>query len=401
MFHYSKEIDAFFKPLYMLLAYLYSYTLVRASNLKRWQYYLFAIPFITLFFCIFIYHILDSSIPGWSILRAVLWTSVGVITFGGDLFLLVYGIKNIRYLKGKVENYIANGQDAIKPIIKQYSHAYITFIIMQIPVFITLVVREEYVNIFCVIWAVCYSLYLMYLCRLVLRGFNSIEMSSRDIQHAENSKNQLIKEALENNFTEDLSKEIIEELDEEIHYLQDRIEMQPADKIMTSEGKRMVQELVAEDRSNTKEKTSIAKNEETADKKQKTDTDETKIARSKQIERYINEKNIPEMLQKLMIEKKIYLQPNITIAQVAKELGTNNAYLSMYLNEILNINFTDYINTLRIHNEVLPRIESNPEISAQDLIYTSGFNHPATFYRAFQKITGQSFPAYKKNLSSK
>lgn len=116
---------------------------------------------------------------------------------------------------------------------------------------------------------------------------------------------------------------------------------------------------------------------------------------------YAIDKGIGEQLTILMDEKKLYMKQGITLAEVADALGTNQTYLSVYLNDVQHQTFSDYINALRIHREVIPMLEKNPSMPTQDVVYAGGFNHPTTFYRAFQKITGTSFTDYRNALKKR
>lgn len=58
---------------------------------------------------------------------------------------------------------------------------------------------------------------------------------------------------------------------------------------------------------------------------------------------------LKESLDNLFTEKKIFLNPTLTLNDVAREVGTNRTYLSEYLNNELNSSFFDYINMYRLN----------------------------------------------------
>ena len=54
-----------------------------------------------------------------------------------------------------------------------------------------------------------------------------------------------------------------------------------------------------------------------------------------------------------MKDKKLYLQPDLTITQLANEMNCSKHHLSQVLNELLQKSYYDYINSLRIE-EAMP-----------------------------------------------
>jgi AraC-like DNA-binding protein len=110
-------------------------------------------------------------------------------------------------------------------------------------------------------------------------------------------------------------------------------------------------------------------------------------------------KNYFPFAQKLdayMEKEKLYLDPQLTIMELASAIGTNRTYLSDYLNKQLNTNFYEYVNAFRIKKAcsmlILNDIEKL-EIIAEEC----GFNSISTFRRAFIKETGKTPLQYKKS----
>lgn len=56
-----------------------------------------------------------------------------------------------------------------------------------------------------------------------------------------------------------------------------------------------------------------------------------------------------ERLHNYMKEQSLYLNPKLTITDIAQEIHTNRTYLSDYLNNHLHTTFYDYVNNFRIH----------------------------------------------------
>lgn len=92
-----------------------------------------------------------------------------------------------------------------------------------------------------------------------------------------------------------------------------------------------------------------------------------------------------EQLTKAMQEEKLFLNPELTIQQLAQHTGFPVRRLSNTLNRHFKLNFYDYINQYRIAlaKEILTTSSQN--LSLLDVMYQVGFNSKPTFYRAFKK----------------
>jgi ligand-binding sensor domain-containing protein/AraC-like DNA-binding protein len=107
-------------------------------------------------------------------------------------------------------------------------------------------------------------------------------------------------------------------------------------------------------------------------------------------------------LKHLMEVKKVYRNENISLQSLAHMIPTTPHVLSQLLNEKLNRNFSDYINSYRVEEAV--KILSAPGgkdkknwIVAHDV----GFNNMGVFYKAFKKYTGKTPTQYKKKMGQK
>jgi YesN/AraC family two-component response regulator len=98
-----------------------------------------------------------------------------------------------------------------------------------------------------------------------------------------------------------------------------------------------------------------------------------------------------EKLLQLMQTGKAYEDPELSLAQVAKQLQSNPSFISKMVNQGFGINFNDFVNRYRI--EAIKKMLDNGEHKKQTLLaiaFECGFNSKATFNRAFKKATGQS-----------
>jgi len=92
-------------------------------------------------------------------------------------------------------------------------------------------------------------------------------------------------------------------------------------------------------------------------------------------------------------------QPSLTLADTARRLGTNTAYLSRALNEGLGLNFNELVNAMRAA-EAARLIDTSAGGDLLDIAYEVGFSSKATFNRAFRARHGCSPSAYRARLRS-
>lgn len=105
------------------------------------------------------------------------------------------------------------------------------------------------------------------------------------------------------------------------------------------------------------------------------------------------------MLNSLLVNDKIYLDPSLSLDKVSELLHLSSSYLSRIIHKELNTHFSDYINTYRI--EEAKRYLMNPEFSRYTITaigLEAGFNSRSSFYDVFKKITGQTPSSFKKSL---
>lgn len=109
--------------------------------------------------------------------------------------------------------------------------------------------------------------------------------------------------------------------------------------------------------------------------------------------------NLRKKLELLVEEERIYLQPDLRVSDVARQLGTNREYVYQAINVRMGISFSDYINSKRVEyaKELL---RENPDMSSDELFARSGFNSSASFYRNFKQLTGMSPRQFVNSLAT-
>ncbi|MFC2154867.1 two-component regulator propeller domain-containing protein [Acidobacteriota bacterium] len=107
-------------------------------------------------------------------------------------------------------------------------------------------------------------------------------------------------------------------------------------------------------------------------------------------------------LRHLMETEKCYRDADISLQSLVEKLSISPHLLSQILNEKLNRNFADFINSYRIDEakEILhsPR-GARTKISS--VAFDVGFNTMVAFYNAFKKYTGKTPAQYKKKEREK
>lgn len=102
-------------------------------------------------------------------------------------------------------------------------------------------------------------------------------------------------------------------------------------------------------------------------------------------------------LLRLMEAEKPHLNPNLTIAVLARKTGLPYYQLSMIINNQLNKNFFDFVNQYRI--EEARRLLSEPSKITGTILqiaYDTGFNSKSSFNKAFKKYTGMTPTEFRR-----
>lgn len=88
-------------------------------------------------------------------------------------------------------------------------------------------------------------------------------------------------------------------------------------------------------------------------------------------------------------------EPELSLASLARRLGTNSAYLSRALNEGLGVGFSAFVNGLR-SEAVAAALSSGDRRDLLELALEAGFASKASFNRAFSARYGMSPSAWRR-----
>ncbi|MBQ8989387.1 MAG: helix-turn-helix transcriptional regulator [Prevotella sp.] len=105
---------------------------------------------------------------------------------------------------------------------------------------------------------------------------------------------------------------------------------------------------------------------------------------------------IRQLLAEHCIDNRLYLQHDLTLAQLSSIVGINRTYLSRYFSS-QGISYNTYINNLRINHFVSlyqEAVASQQSFTLQQLASDSGYQSYSTFSNAFKQSMGQSVRAW-------
>ncbi|MEM6720355.1 MAG: helix-turn-helix domain-containing protein [Bacteroidota bacterium] len=116
----------------------------------------------------------------------------------------------------------------------------------------------------------------------------------------------------------------------------------------------------------------------------------------------ITDANAAKLIEKLkkLEKQQLFLQPNYTLALVAKKLNTNSSYLSQTVNHYLHVTFAQYSNTLRIHS-IVQRLKEHKSLRSytiEALAREAGYKSIGSFNTNFKKLLKVKPSEYLKEL---
>lgn len=94
--------------------------------------------------------------------------------------------------------------------------------------------------------------------------------------------------------------------------------------------------------------------------------------------------------------QKLFVEPGITIDQVATQLRSNRTYVSTHMNLHRKMTFKEWINDLRI-NEAKNLLVEHPDMPVSQIGAMVGLPDKSNFGRQFTRLTGKSPQAWRKD----
>jgi AraC-like DNA-binding protein len=101
----------------------------------------------------------------------------------------------------------------------------------------------------------------------------------------------------------------------------------------------------------------------------------------------------------LLEQKQVYLNPELSLSDLAATMGTNTSVLSRVINTGFGMNFNDLINQYRVE-AVVAQLKKGVHLrqTLLSIAFDCGFNSKATFNRAFKKLLNQTPVEFLESL---
>ena len=103
-----------------------------------------------------------------------------------------------------------------------------------------------------------------------------------------------------------------------------------------------------------------------------------------------------------MVEKEPFLEPSLTIQELAHQVNIPVRDLSVLINHHINQHFFDFVNEYRVKKAMtILKDPTKKEVTDLEILYEVGFNSKSSFNTAFKKHTGNTPTEYRKSLQDK
>ena len=107
--------------------------------------------------------------------------------------------------------------------------------------------------------------------------------------------------------------------------------------------------------------------------------------------------HMQEKLRSTILKDHRYKDPDLTMPALAKLLGLTPHQLSSFINDQLNQNFSQLINSFRV-DQAKEMLERERHLTVEAIGFDCGFNSTSTFHTSFKKATGMTPAAYRKQV---
>ena len=112
-----------------------------------------------------------------------------------------------------------------------------------------------------------------------------------------------------------------------------------------------------------------------------------------------NNTNQIEKLISYMETEKPYLNPSLSLRNLADQMEMNSRELSIIINQKLNQHFFDFVNGYRIKEAMDILVDpAKTDETVLEILYEVGFNSKSSFNTAFKKHTGKTPTEFRKSV---
>lgn len=101
-------------------------------------------------------------------------------------------------------------------------------------------------------------------------------------------------------------------------------------------------------------------------------------------------------LKQYMVEKEPFLDPSLTIQELANQIDIPVRDLSVLINHQMDQHFFDFVNEYRIQKAMnILKDQSKSQLTVLEILYEVGFNSKSSFNTSFKKYTNLTPTAYR------
>lgn len=111
-------------------------------------------------------------------------------------------------------------------------------------------------------------------------------------------------------------------------------------------------------------------------------------------EQAIADAQITQRAEQILLEQSLYLDPDLTLARIARKVGIPARQISAAINQVYGQNIPQWVNQYRIRHAQTLLAESNASVT--QIYLDSGFQTKSNFHREFSRIVGTTPSAYRK-----
>ena len=102
-----------------------------------------------------------------------------------------------------------------------------------------------------------------------------------------------------------------------------------------------------------------------------------------------------EKIDRAVATERLYLSSDLSLAELSRQVGSNETYVSAAINSVMGINFNTYINRYRIREAKQLLLDPSYESQWNEVYAACGFNSRSSFYRIFKQEVGLSPSEYR------
>lgn len=105
-----------------------------------------------------------------------------------------------------------------------------------------------------------------------------------------------------------------------------------------------------------------------------------------------------QQLKNFMAEKEPFLNPSLTIQELADQVNIPVRELSVLINHHINQHFFDFVNEYRVKKAMtILKDSTKKEVTILEILYEVGFNSKSSFHTYFKKYTNQTPTEFRNN----